>query len=40
LKQTVALKYLHKFMKNTFFWSFTLEIDPVYVMHTDVEENK
>jgi len=27
-------------MKNTFFWSFTLKIVPVYVMHTGGEENK
>jgi len=40
LKQTVALKISTQIYEKHIFWSFTLKIDPVYVMHADGEENK
>jgi hypothetical protein len=40
LKQPVALKKSTQIYEKHICWSFTLKIDPVYVMHTDGEENK
>ena len=40
LKQTVALKIPTQIYEKHIFWSFTLKLDPVYVMHADGEENK